>query len=99
MSKFLEQCKKWHLSPVYDGYCVFVEGGDRTARNHFNTLLQREEYQIAAQLELYVFDEALRYDVDERIAIDEIDYGFSCDKEKAIRVNLRILADIISKST
>ena len=91
MSKFLEQCKKWQLKPVYSGGHVHVEGGDVTAREHFNTILQDTDAQVAALLELYPINEELRVDVDERAAIHEIDYGSSGDIETAIRINLQIL--------
>ena len=94
MSKFLEQCKKWHLKPVYYAGEVHVEGGDITARDHFNTLLQNTDAQVAALLELYNVNEELRVDVDERAAINEIDYGGSGDIETAIRINLQLLPNI-----
>ena len=90
MSKFLEQCKKWHLKPVYCAGEVHVEGGNITARDHFNTLLQNTDSQVAALLEMYEVDENLRDDVDERAAL-HVDYGGSGDIETAIRINLQLL--------
>ena len=85
----IQELKNWQIKPVHDFGRITLTGGDKTAREHYqNVLDENPELQIALILELLKFDRNVKDCVEERAAIRFAD-GLPGDLESAVRCNFK----------
>ena len=89
MNSLLKELRDWQIKPVYDFGRITLTGGDKTAREHYQRILdENDEIQIQLILDLAKCDQDVRDCVEERAAIRWAD-GLPGDFESAVRCNFR----------
>ena len=82
-----EELKKWKITPIYYFGRIYLEGGDKSAREHYQSILDENiELQIKFILELAKHDKNVLELIEERAAIRGAD-GLPDDLESAVRCN------------
>ena len=87
MNLLLKELKTWQIKPIYEYGKIKLEGGDKTAREHYQNVLDKNpELQIELILDLAKSDKYVLELIEERAAIREAD-GLPGDLESAVRCN------------
>ena len=87
MNSLLKELRDWQIKPVYDFGRITLTGGDKTARAHYQRILDENDgLQIQLILDLVKCDRDVRDCVEERAAIRWAD-GLPGDLESAVRCN------------
>ena len=74
--ELLRELKKYAIKLNVNNYRVILSGGNFTARDHYQDLIDGdEEIQAMLILEYSKNDPAIRYDIEERASIASVDYG------------------------
>ena len=85
--RICQELKNWKIKAVYNFGRITLIGGDKTARKHYQHILDLNyDIQIALILELMETDQNIRDEVEERAAIRAAD-GLPDDFESAVRCN------------
>ena len=86
--EFLKELEFWEIKYSVSDWKIFLEGGDKNARLHYEMILE-ENKEIQAELILYAAnkDDMLRDLIEERAAIRWAD-GLSGDMLSAVMCNL-----------
>ena len=83
----IKKLNAWQIKPIYEYGRIRLEGGDKTAREHYQRVLdENPELQIAFILDLAKHDKYVLELIEERVAIraadglpDDIDSAVSCN--------------------
>ena len=87
MNSLLKELQNWQIKPTYNFGRITLIGGDKTARAHYQRILdENDELQIQLILDLVKCDRDVRDCVEERAAIRWAD-GLPGDLESAVRCN------------
>lgn len=87
MNSLLKELRYWQIKPIYYFGRIYLEGGDKTAREHYqNVLNENPELHINFILDLAKTDKNVLELIEERAAIRGAD-GLPDDLESAVRCN------------
>lgn len=84
------ELRKYFIRATVEKYRVKLTGGERHAREHYESLIGSDK-EVEAQLilELSKEDEELRYDIEERASIEWADGG-DYDELAAVKQNMEV---------
>ena len=87
MNSLLKELRDWQIKPIYDYGKIILTDGDKTAREHYQQILdENDELHIQLILDLVKCDRDIRNYVEERAAIRWAN-GLPGDFESAVRCN------------
>lgn len=87
--ELLRELKKYAIKLSVDDYRVKLSGGNLTARDYYQALIDGdEEIQAMLILEHSKNDPDLRYDIEERASIVWVDGGGEYDLLGAVKMNM-----------
>ena len=88
--ELLRELKKYAIKLSVDDYQVKLSGGNFTARNHYQDLIDGDEdVQAMLILEYSKNDPDLRYDIEERASIVWADGGGEYDLLGAVKMHMK----------